>query len=90
MNREFEILNEKLNIIFEELINLRGAFLHDANKREIKELEYKVKDAKHELEYQKDNHRFENKYLDDRRNWFMDTNNRFHKDMQVEECEKAM
>jgi len=90
MNREFEILNEKLNIIFDELINLKRDFLHDTKKKKIKELEYKVEDTKCELERQKDNHRFEEKYLSDRRNWFMDTNNRFHKDMQVEECEKAM
>lgn len=70
MNREFEILNEKLNVLFEELMWLRRDFQRNKYERECKELEYKIKNDQDDLERYKDNARFEFEHFDERQRSF--------------------
>lgn len=70
MNREFEILNTKLNVLFEELMWLRHDFQKEKYEKEIKELEYKVKNAQDELNYRKEDNRFLFERLDESRRRF--------------------
>lgn len=70
MNREFEILNRKLEIMFEELMWLRRDFQREKYEKEIKELEYKVKKAQDELNCFEDNQRFIFERLDEARDRF--------------------
>lgn len=87
MNREFEILNEKLNIIFEELMWLKKGLLREKYEKEVKELEYKAKDAQREVEHIKDDSRYNNLRLDDRMDHFRNIERNFHR---VEEtCERV-
>lgn len=66
MNKEFEILSAKLNILFDELMWLRRDFQRDKLEKEIKELEYKVKNAQDELNYKKEDNRFIFERIDER------------------------
>ena len=70
MNREFNILNTKLNVLFEELMWLKKDFQRATFEREKKELEYKVKNAQDELNCFKDNQRFIFERLDEARDRF--------------------
>lgn len=70
MNREFNILNTKLNVLFEELMWLKKDFQRETFEREKKELEYKVKKAQDELNCFKDNQRFIFERLDEARDRF--------------------
>lgn len=89
MNREFEILNEKLNIIFEELMWLRRDFQKEKHEKEVKELEYKAKDAQKELEYRKDDTRFLFERIDERTNHFRNIERNFPRnDMTCERVER--
>lgn len=83
MNREFEILNEKLNILFEELMWLRKDFQKEKNEKEIKELEYKAKDAQKELEYRKDDSRFIFERVDERMRHFRNIECNFPKNEET-------
>ena len=80
MNREFEILNEKLNTIFEEIMWLRQDFQREKFEKERKELECKVKNAQDELKYKTEDRRFVAERLDDSRNQFRNINNMFPKE----------
>ena len=70
MSKEFEILNTKLNVLFEELMCLRRDFQKEKYEKEIKELEYKVKNAQDELNYKKEDNRFLFERIDDSRRRF--------------------
>ena len=60
MNREFEILNRKIDLIYEELMLFERAYQHNKADEKTKELEYKAESAQDDLEYAKS----ENKFID--------------------------
>ena len=70
-SKEFEILNEKMNMIFDEVKNLRRDL--DTYKQELreKEAEYKLKDAQHDAEWIKEGREHIN-------NYYKDVNNNFY------------
>ena len=49
MNREFEILNRKLEVLFEELMWLRRYFQRERYDRERKALKYEVENSQDKL-----------------------------------------
>lgn len=79
MNREFEILNEKLNMLFEEIMWLRRDLQKEKYEKEIKELEYKAKNAQDEINYKKDDSRFLFERIDDRMKHFRNVECNFPK-----------
>ena len=89
MNREFEILNEKLNIIFEELMWLRRDFKREKYEKEVKELEYKAKNAQDEINYKKDDSRFLFERIDESMNHFRTAELRFPKNEMNCACERV-
>ena len=89
MNREFEILNEKLNIIFNELGELRRDFYREKNEKEVKKLEYEAKRAQEEVENRKECVRYECERLDEIAKCFRGIEYRFPRnDMTCERVEK--
>lgn len=66
MNREFEILNRKLDLIYEELMLFERAYRNNKADEKTKELEYKVKNAQVELECAKSENKFINERMDER------------------------
>lgn len=89
MNREFEILNRKLDMLFDELLWLRRDFQRDKFEKEIKELEYKVKKEQDELNFRKENNRFIFDELDNTRNRFYSIEREFPKnEMNCERVER--
>ena len=70
MDREFEILNNKLNFIFEELMWLKKDLKKYEYDKEMKELEYKSKQAQEEVNYKKDDIRYACEIIDDRMKYF--------------------
>lgn len=87
MNREFEILNEKLNMLFEEIMWLRRDFQKEKYEKEIKELEYKAKNAQDEINYKKDDSRFIFERIDDRMKHFRNVEFNFPKNEMT--CERV-
>ncbi len=77
MNREFEILNRKLDLIFEELMLFERAYRHKVAEEKIKELEYKLETAQDELEYAKEEKSFINDRMDDRTKFFREVETMF-------------
>ena len=70
-SKEFEILNEKINMIFEEVKDLRRDL--DYYKQELKEreLDCKLRDAQHEVDWTKENReRISNYYRDVNSNFY--------------------
>lgn len=70
MNREFEILNRKLDLIYEELMLFERAYRHNIADEKTKELEYKAENAQGELEYAKGENRFINERMDERTKFY--------------------
>lgn len=87
MNKEFEILNTKLNAIFEEIMWLRYDFQREKYEKETKELEYKIKDAQDNLEKHKENARFSFENFDEKRRSFERINNMYPVEEMVERCD---
>ena len=79
MNREYEILNRKLDVLFEELMWLRHDFQKEKYEKEIKELEYRVKTAQDELNYRKEDNRFHFEQIDEKRRYFRKIEQEFPK-----------
>lgn len=77
MNKEFKILNKKLDVLFDELLWLRRDLQRDKTEKEIKELEYKVKDSQKDLEFKKEDSRFFHERIDERRRFFMNIEREF-------------
>ena len=73
MNKEYRILNEKLNIIFEEMMQLKEAYRKEKTLKEIKELECKLDDIKNEIERRKEDDRFESDMVHSRMQYFRGT-----------------
>lgn len=87
MNREFEILNEKLNVLFEELMWLRRDFQRNKYERESKELEYKIKNDQDDLDRYKDNARFVFEQFDERQRNFRGITKMYPVEEMVEKCD---
>jgi len=79
MEREFEILNEKLDYMFEEIMMLKDYFIREEYERKEKELKYKVGDAQSHLDMHKDHFRWQHEDLDERRKAFRSVRDRFPK-----------
>ena len=77
MNREYEILNEKLDTIFEEVMWLRNDLAKIEFDRTKKELEYKLEEAKDKLERHKEDAKWIIENLDERRKYFRTIKDRF-------------
>lgn len=77
MEREIEILNEKIDYIFEELMWLKSDFIKKEYERVEKELKYKVENAQEELDRHKQDIRWTFENLDERRNYYRTIKDRF-------------
>ena len=77
MEREIEILNEKIDYMFEEIMRLKDGLLRQEYERQEKTLEYKVEEAQHNLDRHKENLRWQFEDLDERRKYFRTIHNRF-------------
>ena len=77
MNRDYEILNEKIDYIFEELMWLRSDFIKKEYERVEKELKYKVENAEEELNRHKQDIRWIFENLDERRKYYKSIKDRF-------------
>ena len=80
MNREFEILNRKLTIIYEERMEMKEAFKQEKLLKEIKELEYEVEKTKEKIERTKDEQKWQLENISGRKKWFENIDNIFHKE----------
>lgn len=80
MNREFEILNEKLNNIYNEILYLRQDFEKSKYEQEKKTLEYKLENAQEELERHKENIRFIFENIEEKGKYFRSIQERFPKE----------
>ena len=70
-SKEFEILNEKMNMIFEDLIHLREDFDHYKQEMKERSLECKFEDAQHELNWARENRdRIIDYYKDVKNNYY--------------------
>lgn len=79
MEREIEILNEKLDYMFEEIMRLREDFQRKEYETGEKELKYKVEDAQSHLDMHNDHFRWQHEELDERRKAFRSVRDRFPK-----------
>ena len=79
MEREFEILNEKLDYIFEELMCLKQGLTRDMYEREQKELKCKVETAEWDLNNHREVLRWRMEDIDERRKAFRSVRDRFPK-----------
>lgn len=77
MEREIEILNEKLDYIFEELMSLKQGLTRDMYEREQKELKNKVETAEWDLNNHRDDLRWRMENLDERRKYYSSIKDRF-------------
>ena len=87
MEREIEILNEKIDYMFEELMMLKDYVLREEYERQEKTLEYKVEEAQHNLDRHKENLRWQFENLDERRRYFRTIKDRFPKVEEVNHIE---
>ena len=88
MNRDYEILNEKIDYIFEELMCLRSDFIKKEYERVEKELKYKVENAEEELNRHKQDIRWIFENLDERRKYYTSIKDRFPVREDREEIER--
>lgn len=77
MNREFEILNRKVDLIYEELMLFERAYQHNITDEKTKELEYKAENAQGELEYAKSENKFINERMDERTKFYREIETMF-------------
>lgn len=77
MNRDLEILSEKIDYIFEELMRLKDGLLRQEYERQEKTLEYKLEEAQHSLDRHKENLRWQFENLDERRKYYRSIHNIF-------------
>lgn len=77
MNKDYEILNEKIDYMFEEIMILKKGLLRQDYEKTEKELKYKLEEAQHELDRHKENLRWQFENLDERRKYFRTIKDRF-------------
>ena len=70
-SKEFEILNSKLDYIFDEVERLREDMDHHRQSMHEKELECKFEDAKHELDWTRE-------HRDNIRNYYKENKNNYN------------
>ena len=80
MNREFEILNRKLTIIYEEIMEMKELFKVERNFKQIKELEYELENTKEKIERTKDEQKWQLENISERKKWFENVDNIFPKE----------
>lgn len=80
MNREFEILNRKLTIIYEEIMEMKEAFKQEKHLKEIKELECKAENVKETIKRSKEEQRWQMENMSERKKWFENVDNIFPKE----------
>ena len=64
-SKEFEILNSKLDYIFDELERLRKDYDHNRQEMRERSLEVKAEDAQQELKWARENRDYINRYYED-------------------------
>ena len=79
MEREIEILNEKLDYIFEEIMSLKQGLTRDMYEREQKELKNKLETAEWDLNNHREDLRWRMENLDERRKYYSSIRDRFPK-----------
>lgn len=84
MNKEFEILNRKLDMIFDEIIWLRKDVECEKSMRERKELESELKYCQSRLEDRKESLRFICENYDATRNSFRFIERDYHSPVEQE------
>lgn len=80
MNREFEILNRKLTIIYEEIMEMKELFKVERNFKQIKELEYELENTKEKIERTKEERKWQLENISERKKWFENVDNIFPKE----------
>ena len=79
MEREIQILNEKLDYMFQEIMNLKEGLIRTTFEKEEKELKYGVENAQEKLDMHKQHLRWQLEDLDERRKAFRGVRDRFPK-----------
>ena len=79
MEREFEILNAKLDYMFEEIMMLKQGLTRENYEREEKELKCKVETAEWYLNNHRDDLRWRMENIDERRKYYSSLRDRFPK-----------
>jgi predicted nucleic acid-binding Zn-ribbon protein len=79
MERELEILNEKLDYIYTEIMSLKEGLTRTTFEREEKELKYKVENAQEKLDMHKDHLKWQLEDIDERRKSYRSVRDRFPK-----------
>lgn len=77
MEREIQILNEKLDYMFQEIMNLKEGLIRTTFEKEEKELKYGVENAQEKLDMHKQHLRWQLEDLDERRKAFRSVRDRF-------------
>ena len=67
-SKEFEILNSKLDMIFDELESFRNEYSNYKQEMKEKSLEYKFEEAKRELDWSRETRDHIYRYYDDIKN----------------------
>lgn len=80
MERELEILNNKIDYIFEELMNLKQGLTREAYEREEKELKCKLETAEWDLKNHREDIRWRMEDIDGRRKYYLSIKDRFPKE----------
>lgn len=80
MNREFEILNRKLTIIYEEIMEMKELFKVERNSKKIKELEYELENTKEKIDHTKEDQKWQLENISERKKWFRDIDDLFPKE----------
>ena len=69
-SKEFEILNEKMDKIFDMIVDMRERQDLDAHHKEVKELERKAEEANKEVIYRREDTRYIYDHYSDRRRYY--------------------
>lgn len=89
MNREFEILNKKLDLIYEELMEMKEIFKIERNSKKIKELEYELESTKENIDRTREEQKWQLENISERKKWFRDIGELFPKEeVAVETLER--
>lgn len=80
MNREFEILNRKLNIIYEEIMEMKEVFKLEKSFKEIKELECEAENIEEKIKRSKEEQRWQMENISERKKWFENVEKIFPKE----------
>lgn len=82
MDKDLEIIKIKLNIMFNEIMNIKQELLAYKGESRLKEAEYKLERAQDELASRKDNIRWDMEYLSKDRDHFYDIDREISKKVE--------